>query len=164
MVAIVLPDNRLGSQLPEPGVVITTRRDEIRAVGTEGTVPHPPLMAIEFLLHMEGLVLNHTIRLVLIAIYAGWVREVDGPDARGVVGGTSGEVAHVGREQHSGDVGVVGAEFGHGHECRDVFGCDHAPDVDGAVYAIAYCCAEKGAVGCHSHGGDGFVFFRDQLM
>ena len=45
VVTIVLPYDLLAVQLPQPGVVVRARGDEVRAVGRESTVPDPALVA-----------------------------------------------------------------------------------------------------------------------
>lgn len=45
VMAVVLTDDLLCVQLPQTCVVVTAGCYEICAVGTEGTVPHPTLMA-----------------------------------------------------------------------------------------------------------------------
>ena len=47
MVAIILPDDRRRRDLPQPRIVITTHRNEIRTVSAERTIPHPALMVLE---------------------------------------------------------------------------------------------------------------------
>ena len=45
MVTIVLPNDLLAVQLPQAGIVIRAGRDEVRAIGAEGAVPDPALVA-----------------------------------------------------------------------------------------------------------------------
>ena len=53
MMSVILPDDSLRVQLPQARVVIATGRDQVRAVGAEGAVPDPPLMALETRLERE---------------------------------------------------------------------------------------------------------------
>ena len=54
VVAVVLSYDTLGTQLPQPSVVVRTARHQIRAVGAEGAIPDPPLMTVESGLEREG--------------------------------------------------------------------------------------------------------------
>ena len=53
MMPVILPDDGLRVQLPQPRVVVAARRDQVRAVGAEGAVPDPALMALEACLERE---------------------------------------------------------------------------------------------------------------
>ena len=132
MVAIILPDDRLRVQLPQPGIVVGARGDEVRAVGAEGTVPDPALVGLEggFERKGAGLALGGEAFVALDVVRRG---RVDGPDARVVVGGAGRQVADVGAQQDARHVGVVGLEGGDGDEGGDVAVLDHAPDVDVAL-------------------------------
>lgn len=44
MMPIILPNNLLATQLPQPCVMIRTRRNQIGRISTKRTIPHPPLM------------------------------------------------------------------------------------------------------------------------
>lgn len=46
MMSVVLPNDALRAQLPETSVVIGAGRDEIGAIGREGAVPDPSLVAM----------------------------------------------------------------------------------------------------------------------
>lgn len=159
MMAVVLPDDLLRAQLPQSRVVVAASCDEVRAIGTESAVPDPALVAIELLLELEAAAV-----LVAAGGRGAMARQVHRPDTRRVVCGASGEVADVWRQEDAGDVGLMRLEFGHRDERRDVFVCDDAPDVDGALLAIAHGGAEERAVRGHRHRGHGLVFFRDQLV
>ena len=52
---IVLPNDRLAMQFPQPSIVIRTRRNKVCRVSTERTVPDPALVAGERALELEGL-------------------------------------------------------------------------------------------------------------
>lgn len=54
MVPVVLPDNTLAAQLPQPRVVVTTGRHQIRGIRTERAVPDPALVAVQRGLEREG--------------------------------------------------------------------------------------------------------------
>lgn len=45
VVAIILPNDLLGVQLPQARIVVAACRHEVGAIGAEGTVPHPALVA-----------------------------------------------------------------------------------------------------------------------
>jgi len=45
MMSVILPDNLFTAQLPQPRIMVTARRDQVRAVSTERAIPHPTLMA-----------------------------------------------------------------------------------------------------------------------
>ena len=174
MVAVVLPNDRLALQLPQPRVMIAARRHQVRRVGRESAVPDPALMAVELLLQLKPLRLVRALQVRMTVEVVGGLRvvvvpaaaafEIDSPDAGGVVGGAGGEVADVRGEEHAGDVGAVGAELGDGDEAGDVADGDETPDVDGAVDAVADGGAEEGAVGGDGDGGDALVLFRDELV
>lgn len=53
MMPIILPNNALTAQLPQPRVMITTRRNQIRTVGTKRAIPDPALVAMECRLERE---------------------------------------------------------------------------------------------------------------
>lgn len=173
MVTIVLADDSLTRQLPQPRIVIATSCDQVRRVRGKRTIPHPALMAVQLVLKWEslGVILLLFVMIVLVFVYQnllllgyGDVVEIHRPDARGVVGGTSGEFAHVGREEDAGDVSAVSFEAADGDEGGDVADGDETPDEDGAVDGGADGRAEEGAVGGDGDGGDGLVFFGDELV
>lgn len=115
MVPVVLPDDALTIELPQPRAMVRARGNQIRRIGAESAVPNPALVAMESGLEGESIGVTvsgqHVLGRGIVRL-----RGVDGPDAGRVVGGASGEMAHVGGEQHAGDVGVVGDEFAHGDE------------------------------------------------
>lgn len=156
MMPIVLPNYDLTRQLPQPRIVITARRDQIRRVSTERTVPHPSLMALQRSLQGKriGLAVQpnaahagavHAVGELERAVgprrrfglaAEGFGRgggrgrgKVDEPDARGVIGGAGGEVFDVWGEEDTGDVGWVGGEFADGDEGGSVESLEHAPHV-----------------------------------
>jgi hypothetical protein len=55
MMPIILPNNTLTTQFPQPRIVITTRRNQIRAVRAERAIPHPPLVSVQCCLEREGI-------------------------------------------------------------------------------------------------------------
>ena len=65
MMAVVLTDDRLRSQFPESSVVVAAGCDEVRGVGAECAVPHPSLVAVQFLLKGKRLVLLIAVQTVL---------------------------------------------------------------------------------------------------
>lgn len=92
---VILPDHRLGVQLPQPRVVVRAGCHQIGAIGAERAVPHPSLVG--FQRGFEGksarLALGGEVFVALDVVGCGGV---DGPDSSVVVGGAGGEVAHVG--------------------------------------------------------------------
>jgi hypothetical protein len=58
---------------------------------------------------------------------------VNGPNARGMVGGTSGQVTNVGGEEDAGDVGCVSHELADGEDRGGIATLDHAPNIDIAL-------------------------------
>jgi hypothetical protein len=148
MMPVVLPNDALAIQLPQPRIMITTRRDQVRRVCAKRAVPDPSLVAAQRRLEREG---------VGIAICGGGsevgrglvrVRLVDGPDAGGVVGAAGSEVADVRGEEDVGDVGSVSEELADGDEGGDVGALDHAPDVDVAL-DIPHTLAVLAAIGSY---------------
>ena len=47
VVAVILADDVQAAELPEAGVVVRARGDEVGRVGAEGAVPHPALVAVQ---------------------------------------------------------------------------------------------------------------------
>lgn len=90
--------------------MIAAGSDQIRAIGTKGAVPDPPLVPMQRRLQ-------------------GKLFFVNTPDFGGVVGGAGGEVAYVGREEDARYVFCVGLELADGDELGNVAVLDHAPDV-----------------------------------
>lgn len=132
---IILPNNLLTSQLPQPRIVITTRRNQIRRVRTERTIPHPSLMARQRALELKRLLGMWTGRLALFRDLGFEV--LDFPDLGGAVGAAGGEVLDVGGEQDAGYVGVVGFEVGDGDELGFFAVLEEVPDVDVALGVLA---------------------------
>jgi len=52
--SIILPNHSLRAQLPQSRIMVTTRRDQIRAIGTKRAIPDPALVAVECRLQREG--------------------------------------------------------------------------------------------------------------
>lgn len=139
MVSVVLPDDALAAQLPQARIVVAAGSHQVGAVGAKGAVPDPALVAVQGGLEREG---------GRVAVGGGGQGvagldvvgrgEVDGPDARGVVGGAGGEVAHVWGQQDAGDVGVVGEELADGDDGGEVAAHDHFPDVDVALGVLVH--------------------------
>lgn len=134
MVTIILPDNTLAVQLPQPRIVVTTCRDQIRTIGAERAVPDPALVAVQCRLEGEcgGVALSGAGELVA-GLQVVRDRGVERPDAGGVVGGTGREVTHVWGEEDAGDVCAMGSELADGDDGGCVVALDHAPDVDVAL-------------------------------
>jgi hypothetical protein len=128
--SIILPDDRRGGHLPQPRIVITAHRNEIRAVCAERTIPYPALVVLECCRQRERLSRGDCVRKAgragCVAVAAGGVGRggvvrrgelfevflVGGafPDLDGVVGGAGCEFLAVGTEQNAREVIVVGFE------------------------------------------------------
>jgi hypothetical protein len=137
VVAVVLADDALAAELPQAGVVVAARGDEVRAVGAEGAVPDPALVAVQGRLEREGGGVALCGRGKLVAglqVVRG--RRVERPDARGVVGAAGREVADVGGQKDARDVGAVGGELADGDDGGGVVTLDHTPDVDVALLFV----------------------------
>lgn len=103
MVAVVLADNLLAVELPEPSVVVAAGCDKVGTICAEGTVPDPALVTGEGRLEGEGLGL---------VIGADGLHVLDFPDLGRVVGAAGGELLDIGREKDAGDVLLVCREVG----------------------------------------------------
>lgn len=114
--------------------MVGARSHQVSRVGGEGAVPDPALVSVERRLEREGVgvAVGGAGQVVLHGDVVR-LRGVDGPDPGRVVGTARGEVAHVGGEQHAGDVGLVGDEGADGDKRGDFAALDHAPDVDFAL-------------------------------
>jgi len=109
VVAVVLSDDLLAVQFPESSVMVRACRDEIRGIGTEGTVPNPSLMTCQGTLQSERL----GFRRVVAACYRNHLFEVlDLPDLGRVVCAAGCEMFDVWREQDSGNVLTVSFKVG----------------------------------------------------
>jgi hypothetical protein len=179
VMAVILPYDALAAQLPQPRVVVATCCDQIRAVCTEGAVPDPALVAVQRGLERESRGVAFGRRGQVVA----WLqivrhRSVEGPDAGGVVGGTSREVADVGGEEDAGDVGSMGSELAYGDDGGGVVALDHAPDIDVALAVLLALlswvgsvqthsivpCAHHAAVRSHRHTGNADIVLGNQLV
>ena len=89
VVAIVLADNLLAVQLPEPRVVVAAGSDQIGTICAECTVPYPSLVSRQGGLEWE----RPGFRL-----RAGGLHLLDLPDLGGVVGAASSQLLDIGRE------------------------------------------------------------------
>lgn len=131
MMSIILPNNALAIQLPQPRIVVTTRCDQVRAIRTECAVPDPALVAMERRLQRKGgRVALRSIGEIVARLQVVRHGGIEGPDSGCVVGAAGCEVADVGREEDARDVGAVGGEFADGDNGGGVVALDHAPDVD----------------------------------
>jgi hypothetical protein len=130
--SIILPNNRLTMQLPQPRIVIRASCNQVRGIGAESTVPDPSLMAGERAFQLEWL------RSLVIWLHLAWNRDhgfeiFDFPDLGGVVGGAGGEVLDVGREEDASYVVFVGGEVGYWDEGCLFAVLEEMPDVDVAL-------------------------------
>ncbi len=131
VVAVVLADDLLGVQLPEPGIVVAAGRHEVGTIRTESAVPHPALVAGQSGFEGEGAGFGVGRRRLHVG---------DFPDLGRVVGAARGELLDVGREQDPGDVLLVGRELGQGHRLGALKGLDELPH--------EYVALEKSINGC----------------
>ena len=150
--------------------MVGASRDEIRRVGAEGTVPHPPLVAGQGRLQGEGLRLRVDLGLF----------DVNLPDLGRVVGAAGGELLDVWREEDAGYVFLVRGEVGDRKELCSIEGLDQLPDEDVALF---YCklalgqgehdtdgtdivvrSTQQRSIACNRNAGDGHVLLRDQLV
>lgn len=143
MVAVVLPDDLLALQLPQAGVVVGAGGDQVGAVGAEGAVPHPALVAGQGGLEGEGLGL---------AVGRRGLEVPHLPDLGGVVRAARRQLLDVGRQEDAGDVLLVRVEVRHGEELGAVVGLDQFPDEyvalegeGGSVYVV--CSMQQGSSG-----------------
>ncbi len=116
---VVLADDGLTVQLPQPSIVIRASCDQVCRIGTESAVPDPALMTCECALKSEGL-RRAVCRLRLAGNGDHGSEVLDFPNLGGVVGGASGEVLDVGREENTGNVLLMGREMGDRNE-RSLF-------------------------------------------
>ena len=54
MMPIILPDNRLRLQLPQPRIVIRARGHQVRRIRAERAIPHPALVRRQIRRQREG--------------------------------------------------------------------------------------------------------------
>ena len=126
---IVLSNDCLSSQFPQPCVVIAARSDQVGAIGTESTVPHPALMAFQARLQWKSTRCALSWK-VLIAFDIVRCQGVYRPDASIVVSATCGEMANVRGEENTRDIGCMRLEGCYGYQGGDIVILFHAPDVD----------------------------------
>jgi len=175
MMAVVLSDDALALQLPQSRIVITARSNQIRTIGTEGAIPNPALVASQSRLQRKALctlaaffsVLNsgsigiRQAERVVVGVERQVVERRRSPDAGSVVGRASSQLADVGGQQHTRDVGVVSGELADGDEAGDVAVEQHAPDEDAAGVVAG---AQHRPVRRHRHRRHRHVVFGYQLV
>ena len=120
MMAVVLADDLLAVQLPQPREVVRAGRHQVRRVGAEGAVPNPPLVARQS--RLEGERLRLLVRVGLDVVHL--------PDLCRVVCATGGQLLDVWGEQDSCDVFFVGVEMRDGEQLRPVVCLEEVPDKD----------------------------------
>lgn len=130
VVAIVLANDLLAVELPEPGIVVGTGRHQVGRIGAERAVPDPALVAREGGLERERL------RLLV----GGRLKVLDLPDAGGVVGAAGCELLDVGREENARDVLLVRIEVGYRKELGSVVGLEQLPHEYVALFACQFWC------------------------
>lgn len=180
VVSVVLPDDTLAVQFPQPRIVVGARSHQISTIGTKSTIPNPTLVAVKRRLKRKGIrVAIGRARKVVLRCDVMRLRGVERPDAGGVVGRARGEVAYVGREENAGDVGLVCKKGTDRDEGGDFGALNHAPDVDLALCSISkteqgepwvwggyavVACTEHGAIAGDGDAGDGHVGLGDELV
>lgn len=97
--------------------MVRAGRDQVRTIGTECTVPDPPLMSRERRLERQG-------RLLIAGLEIG----TDLPYLGRVVGRACRQLLDVRRQEDAGDVFLVGGEGGDGVEFGPVVGLDQLPE------------------------------------
>jgi len=162
---IVLPNDVLALQLPQPRIVVAASRYQVRRVGRESAVPHPALMAVQLLLEFEADFFGvHLVLFVLLARGRSGVFQIYSPDPRRVIRGAGCEMADVRGQQDAGNVRAVRLEARHGDEGRHVPNGDQAPHVHRAVHVIADGCAEERAIGGDRDGRHALVLLGHELV
>lgn len=112
--------------------MITARSNQVRAISTKCTVPHPALMALQARFQRKRP--RWTVRRkIFISFEVVGLVGIDAPDAGVVVRAAGGEVADVGAKEDAGHVGSVRLEGSDGGEGGLVAVLLHAPDVDVAL-------------------------------
>lgn len=119
MVSVVLPNDLLALQLPEAGVVVGAGGHKVRAVGAEGAVPDPALVAGQGGLERERLRLG---------VFRSGLDVAHLPYLGGVVGAAGRQLLDVGGEEDAGDGFFVRVEVRYGNELGAVEGLDELPD------------------------------------
>lgn len=87
VVAVILTDDLLRVKLPQARVVIATGGHEVGAIGAEGAVPDPTLVARQGGLEGKG---------ARLGVGARRLHLLDFPDLGGVVGAAGGQLLDVG--------------------------------------------------------------------
>ncbi len=108
MMTIVLPDDLLAMQLPQPRIMVGTSGDQVGAICRESAVPDPALVAREGGLERVG-----ALRL-RIQLWREGFHFYHFPDLGRVVGAAGRELLDVWRQEDAGYVLVVGVELGYG--------------------------------------------------
>ena len=127
---VVLSNDLLTMQLPQPRIMIRASRNEIRRIGTESAIPNPALMSSQSALQLERL----TLRGSLARNRNHGIEILDLPDPGSVIGAASCKVLDVGRKENTGDVLVVSFEVGDRHELSLLAVLEEVPDVDTALH------------------------------
>lgn len=123
--SVVLPNNLLAMHLPQPGIMVRARRDQVRRVSTECAIPYPALVAYQR--SLEGK------RFGFFGEFGLRGGIVDFPDLGAVICATGCEFLDVGREQDAGDVFFVSDEVCDGEDLGLVVDLLHFPDKDVAL-------------------------------
>lgn len=123
MVPVVLADDLLAVELPQPRVVIRAGCHQVRRVSAEGAVPDPALVA------RQGCLKRIRPRLLVW----GGLDVLDLPDLGRVVSATGCKLLDVRGEEDARDVLLVGAEVRHRDELGAVEALDKVPHKDIAL-------------------------------
>lgn len=73
--ALILPYNNPFRQIPQPRIVITARRNQIRRIGTKSTIPNPALMLAQRRFQWESR--SFALRF---PVQRQWIRRADGAE------------------------------------------------------------------------------------
>lgn len=108
MMPVILPDDLLTVQLPQPRIVVGACGNQVGTICRESAVPDPALVARE-----RGLERVGALRLGVLVRREGF-HVYHLPDLGRVVGAAGGELLDVRRQEDAGYVLVVRAELGDG--------------------------------------------------
>ena len=93
MMTVVLSDNTLRAKLPEPCIVIRTRRDQVCTIRRKGTIPDPALMSMKRGFEWKGRRVGEE---GAIGHWRFGRRDVGRPYSSRMVGGAGGQMANIG--------------------------------------------------------------------
>lgn len=124
MVSIVLPNDLLAMQFPQPRVVVGARCNQVRRISTESAIPNPALVAC------KGGLQGKWFGFLVILL---WCQVFDLPDLGRMISAAGGKLLDVWGQEDSCDVFFMGVEMCNGEELGAVEGLDQLPDEDIAL-------------------------------